>query len=67
MKLSSRTDFNETWLYEMPQACDCLDTMFVNFETSSGTFQLTCYNSHNGYYGHDVTVVSNQLSYTGEV
>lgn len=51
----------------MPQACDFLDTMFVNFETSSGTFQLTCYNSHNGYYGHDVTVVSNQLSYTGEV
>lgn len=36
--------------------------VFVNFETSKGLFQLTMYNCHNGYYGHDVTIISNQLS-----
>ncbi len=27
---------------------------FVNFETSVGTFQIAVYNSHNGYYGHEI-------------
>lgn len=35
--------------------------MFVNFETSKGTFQLTMYNIHNGYYSHDAVLVSRQL------
>jgi hypothetical protein len=29
---------------------------FVDFVTSKGTFQLAVYNSHNGYYGHDIMV-----------
>lgn len=29
---------------------------FINFYTSKGMFQLTVYNCHNGYYGHDVTI-----------
>lgn len=37
-------------------------TMFVNFETSKGTFQLVCYNDHNGYYGHDAVIISKQLN-----
>ena len=42
---------------------DVLDAaMFINFYTSKGTFQIVCYNSHNGYYGHDVVVISNQLA-----
>ena len=36
--------------------------MFVNFETSNGTFQLTMYNTHNGYYGHSAVLVSKQLN-----
>lgn len=34
------------------------NTFFVNFETSKGTFQIVMYNSHNGYYGHCVKVIS---------
>ncbi len=29
---------------------------FVDFVTSQGTFQLTVYNAHNGYYGHGIVV-----------
>lgn len=36
--------------------------MFVNIETSVGTLQFTAYNSHNGYYGHDAVIYSNQLT-----
>lgn len=35
--------------------------VFVNFNTSNGVFQLACYNGHNGYYGHDVVVITNQI------
>lgn len=38
------------------------NVMFVNFETSNGTLQLVCYNSHNGYYGHSAVVISKQLT-----
>lgn len=29
-------------------------TVYINFITSKGKFDLTVYNSHNGYYGHNV-------------
>lgn len=29
---------------------------FVDFKTSTGTFQLAVYNGHNGYYGHGIIV-----------
>lgn len=38
--------------------------MFVNFETSAGTLQFTAYNEHNGYYGHEAFVISNQIEYS---
>lgn len=38
-------------------------TMFVNLETSKGTLQFVAYNIHNGYYGHNAVVRSNQLDY----
>ena len=52
-------DFNK----EMEGICmeEC-STMFVNFETSNGTLQFVAYNSHNGYYGHDAKIISNQLN-----
>jgi hypothetical protein len=37
--------------------------MFVNFETSKGILQFTAYNSHNGYYGHEAFVKSQQLDH----
>jgi len=37
--------------------------VFVNIETSNGTFQLAVYNAHNGYYGHSVLFKSNQETF----
>jgi hypothetical protein len=37
--------------------------MFVNIETDKGTIQFTAYNEHNGYYGHDAVVISEQLKH----
>lgn len=37
-------------------------TMFVNFNTSKGLFQIVAYNDHNGYYGHDAVLLSRQLT-----
>ena len=42
---------------------DDIDIMFVNFETSKGTFQLVVYNIHNGYYGHEAVVISKKLNF----
>lgn len=36
---------------------DYHNVQFINIRTDKGTFQFTVYNCHNGYYGHDVTVV----------
>ena len=36
--------------------------MFVNFETTKGTLQFTAYNEHNGYYGHEALVVSDNFN-----
>lgn len=38
------------------------EAIFVNLETSKGTLQLTVYNSHNGYYGHAIKIVSEQVT-----
>lgn len=37
--------------------------MFVNIETDRGTLQFTAYNEHNGYYGHEAIIISEQLKY----
>ena len=39
--------------------------MFVDIDTSNGTLQFIAYNEHNGYYGHEAKVVSEQLNHTG--
>ena len=36
--------------------------MFVDLVTNKGTLQFTAYNEHNGYYGHDAVVISEQLN-----
>lgn len=37
------------------------DAVFVNLETSKGTLQFAVYNSHNGYYGHEIKILSDQI------
>lgn len=37
--------------------------MFVDFITDRGTLQFVAYNCHNGYYGHDAIVISEQLKH----
>jgi len=41
---------------------DDQNAIFVNFVTGRGNFQLVVYNSHNGYYGHEVRIISKQLT-----
>ena len=43
------------------------DTMFVNLETSKGTLQFVMYNEHNGYYGHEASVIINGTTILSEV
>jgi hypothetical protein len=43
------------------------EAMFVNLETSNGLLQLAVYNSHNGYYGHEMVVISKQLNISKEI
>lgn len=38
--------------------------MFVNFNTSNGLLQFVAYNEHNGYYGHEAIVISEQLNHS---
>ena len=44
------------------EGIDIDSAVFITFETTKGTFQITAYNEHNGYYAHDVKVLSNQLN-----
>lgn len=40
---------------------DVYDCAFIDLETSRGTLQFAVYNSHNGYYGHDIRIVERPL------
>jgi hypothetical protein len=37
--------------------------MFVNINTDKGLLQFVAYNEHNGYYGHEAVVISEQLTH----
>ncbi|WP_135553283.1 DUF7448 domain-containing protein [Paenibacillus cymbidii] len=37
--------------------------MFVNLTTDHGVLQFVAYNEHNGYYGHDAKLISEQLTH----
>lgn len=37
--------------------------MFVNLQTDKGVLQFVAYNEHNGYYGHDALVISEQVKH----
>jgi hypothetical protein len=40
---------------------DIVGIKFVNFITSNGMLQLAVYNAHNGFYGHDIKVIKNNV------
>jgi hypothetical protein len=40
---------------------DAGKVVFVDIQTNKGTLQLAVYNSHNGYYGHDIKIRSRNL------
>ena len=43
---------------------DYANLMFVTLKTNVGILQFVAYNEHNGYYGHDAVIVSEQLTYS---
>ena len=43
---------------------DYANLMFVTLKTNVGVLQFVAYNEHNGYYGHDAVIVSEQLTYS---
>jgi hypothetical protein len=57
----------ELKVYNFPDQHDQCITLFINLETSKGTLQFVVYNAHNGYYGHPVTIKSNQLNINTEL
>jgi len=50
LKLGSEYDIN------------VLDCSFIKFETDRGSFDLTVYNHHNGYYGHKIKIIERVVS-----
>lgn len=38
------------------------EAWFIDIHTSNGKLQFVLYNQHNGYYGHDVSIKSNQIN-----
>lgn len=40
---------------------DVFDCAFIDFKTDQGTLQFAVYNSHNGYYGHDIHVIERDI------
>ena len=46
------------YLYVLCNLLDAGSAMFINVETTNGLLQFVAYNEHNGYYGHEVKLVS---------
>lgn len=48
----------ETIASNIREDLDAGSAMFINVETTNGLLQFVAYNEHNGYYGHEVKLVS---------
>jgi hypothetical protein len=64
-KRIERISYNERYDFDDPNIVDLDsgDVLFVDIETDRGVLQFVAYNAHNGYYGHQARVVSNQLNH----
>ena len=40
---------------------------FVDFVTDKGVFQIAVYNEHNGYYGHDIVILKDNVVWFGKI
>lgn len=47
-----------TIVSNMKEDLDAGSAMFINVETTKGLLQFVAYNEHNGYYEHEVKLVS---------
>lgn len=65
LELALTDDALQSTIHELEKdvSIDYANCMFINANTSKGLLQFALYNSHNGYYGHTVSITSNQLSY----
>ena len=57
--LNTRKLSNEGLMWNGRLDLDCGGIQFVDIETSKGVLQLAVYNSHNGWYGHDILIKKN--------
>jgi hypothetical protein len=39
-------------------SAESIDSVFITFHTEKGNLQFVAYNAHNGYYGHEVYIVT---------
>lgn len=60
LKTTSVQEYFKKQPLNIPSVDECV---FVTLETSNGPLQFTAYNIQNGWYGHKVTILSNQLSF----
>lgn len=44
-----------------------LEAVFVNVNTDKGLLQFAVYNAQNGYYGHEIRILSKELNYTNVI
>jgi hypothetical protein len=49
--------------FEIKSGWDGGNIYFIDIETSKGLLQFAVYNSHNGYYGHAIKIISKQLNH----
>lgn len=61
------TALNVEKLKENCEFLDAGDCMFINVSTTEGLLQFTAYNAHNGYYGHDAVLISDQLNHECDI
>lgn len=52
-ELEAETSYNTEY--------DETNVMFINIYTKAGMLQFAAYNDHNGYYGHEAVVISNDF------
>lgn len=66
--ISKRFVNNDTYddceiIKEKVEWIEVLDCAFIDLETTKGKLQLAVYNNHNGYYGHNIKIIENGITY----
>lgn len=60
---STHTFDDGKWDDENNHSLDAGGVLFVDLVTDRGTLQFVAYNAHNGYYGHEAKIHSQQLEH----